>query len=143
LIIDDNLILIDGEPVATMTSRAVPLTSLQNPGKAHKPIPMSIILYDSPTGGSGVTVRLQHGDSMSGTFEDVPGAELAVSLADVVPGYNIGWPFLPGTVSRPWVRLVVTAVGTFTSGRIFAALVRDEELPMGKELYIDGGPVWE
>lgn len=139
MLIDDNLVSIDGEALKGMTGRAVPLTSLFKPGKHHDPIPMSVKVLDEPAGGTSITMKLQQSDDEAGVFADVPGSELTVALADMIPGQNIGWRYLPSGVTQQWVKVVVTAAGTFTTGRLFAAIVREEEMPMSEGLYIDAG----
>ena len=62
-------------------------------------------------------------------------------LADLTAGKSIGWRFLPPGVSKPWIKMVATPTGTFTAGKIFAAVVREEEQSYEAGMYIDAGMV--
>ena len=139
MLIDDNLVSIDGTAIGGITGKAVPLTSLFKPGKHHDPIPMSVLVLGEPAGGTSITLKIQQSDDENGVFTDVAGSTMTVALADMVAGQNIGWRYLPAGVTQQWVKVVVTAAGTFTSGKLFAAIVREEEVPMSEGLYIDAG----
>lgn len=66
---------------------------------------------------------------------------MTVALAAITPGVNFGWRVVPLGVSKQWVRLFVEPVGSFTSGRIFSALAREELIPMSKGQFINKGIV--
>jgi hypothetical protein len=55
------------------------------------------------------------------------------------PGTNIGWRYLPPGVTKQWIKIVATPGGTFTGGTLFAAIVRDDEMPYSEGLYLDRG----
>lgn len=141
MLIDDNLVSIDGAAIGGLTGKAIPLTSLFKPGKHHDAIPMSVLVLDEPAGGTAITLKIQQSDAENGVFADVPGSTMTVALADMLPGQNIGWRYVPSGVTQQWIKVVVSASGTFTKGRIFAAVVREEEVPMSAGLYIDAGEV--
>lgn len=139
MLLDDNLVSIDGVAIGGITGVAVPLTSLFKPGQHHDPIPMVVKVLGEPAGGTSITLKIQQGDDKDGVFTDVAGSTLTVALADMVAGKNIGWRYLPAGVTQQWIKVVVTASGTFTTGKLFAAIVREEEVPMSEGLYIDAG----
>lgn len=141
MIIDDTLVSIDGEAIAAITGKAVPLTSLTRPGTNHAPIPMTVLVLGKPAGGTSVTLKLQQAEAEGGTFADVPGSTITVAVADIRPGLNMGWRYLPAAVDKPWIRVVVTPTGTFTAGRIFAAVLGEDEMPMREGMYASAGRI--
>lgn len=141
MIIDDNLVSIDSAALSgTITPAAIPLTSLKKPGR-EEPIAICVKMTEAAAGGTSVAIKLQQCDTASGTFADVPGSSATVLLAAMTKGANIYLRWLPAGVTKPWIKVVVTATGTFTAGKIFAAVVREDELPYEAGLYIDKGAV--
>ena len=141
MIIDDNAVLIDAQAVtsAAVTGPAVGLTSLLKPGRAE-PIHVVAKVMDADfAGGTSVEFKLTQSDTEEGTYDDVPGSAITVALADLTAGKSIGWRFLPPGVSKPWIKMVATPTGTFTAGKIFAAVVREEFLDYENGMYIDAG----
>jgi hypothetical protein len=141
MIYDDNLISIDNAALSgTITPVAVPLTSLKKPGR-EEPIAISVKMTEAAAGGTSVAIKLQQCDTATGTFADVPGSSATVLLAAMTKGANIYLRWLPAGVTKPWIKVVVTATGTFTAGKIMAAVVREDDLPYEAGLYIDKGRV--
>lgn len=139
MIIDSQLVFLDGEDIsAAATGNAVALTSFLKPGR-EEPIPICIRMVEAAAGGTSIALTLQECDSEKGTFADVPGASLTVALADLGAGARLGWRWLPPAVEKPWVRLSITPTGTFTAGKIFAALAREDDLPYAAGMHIAGG----
>ena len=60
-------------------------------------------------------------------------------LAGLKTGKPLGWRFIPRGVTKPWLKLVVSPGGTFSAGKLFAAIVREDELPYEDGMYIDKG----
>lgn len=141
MLIDKNLISIDGKSVgAEISGEAVGLTSFFSPGH-EEPIPLCVKMIEDAAGGTSLTVKLQQADSEKGSYEDVPGASITHDLAELKAGVALGWRFLPATVKKPWLKVVVTPQGSFTAGKIFAALVREDPQPYAARMHIDGGKV--
>lgn len=141
MLIDSNLVLLDDQSLAdTVTCETVGLTSFLTPGR-EEPIPICIKVTEAAAGGTKVEIKLQECDTKAGTFTDVPGAAITAPLADLTAGKRLGWRWLPAEVGKPWIKLVVTLTGTFTAGKLFAALAREDDLPYGAGMYIDGGKV--
>ena len=143
MILDDNLISIeDGDLTgATVTGKAIALNSFQKPGRMG-PIPFFVgVVGEDAAGGTSITIKLQQSDSESGSYSDVPGSSLTVALADMVTGKNIGWRFLPTGLTKPWFKVVSTQAGTFTAGKLFAAVTTEDHLPYEEGMYIDAGVV--
>lgn len=143
MIIDDNAVLIDAQAItsAAVTGPAVGLTSLLKPGRAEPIHVVAKVMGDDFAGGTSVEFKLQQSDTEDGTYDDVPGSAITVELADLTAGKSIGWRFLPPGVSKPWIKMVATPTGTFTAGKIFAAVVREEEQSYEAGMYIDAGMV--
>ena len=144
MIIDDNTVLIDSQAVtsAAVTGSAVGLTSLLKPGRAEPIHVVAKVVEEDFAGGTSIAFKLQQGDTEDDdSFEDVPGSEVTALLADLTLGKCIGWRFLPPGVSKPWIKMVATPTGTFTAGKIFAAVVREEEQHYEEGMYIDAGQV--
>ena len=139
MLIDSQLVFLDGEDIsAATTGNAVALTSFLKPGR-EEPIPLCIRMVEAAAGGTSLGITLQESDSEDGTWSDVPGAALTVKLEGLGEGARLGWRWLPATVEMPWVRLSVTPKGSFTAGKIFAALAREDALPYAAGMHIDGG----
>ena len=126
MIIDSTLVLHEGSLTATQTSAAVPLTSLKIPGKATC-IPLSIRITESFAGVTSVVCTLQQGDSADGSFTDV--AALTLPASQLVRGCVTGWNALPRAVTQNWLRLKFTVSGSPTAGKVFAAILRDDDEP--------------
>lgn len=143
MLIDSNLVLMDGTPIlgAPVTGPAVALTSLLKPGRAE-PIPICAkVVGEAFAGGTSITFKLTQSDTEAGTYTEVSSSAVTVPLADLKVGTPIGWRFLPRGTSKPWLKVVATPTGTFTAGKIFAAVVREDDLPYEAGMYIDKGIV--
>lgn len=140
MIIDSNLVFSDAASLASGDSEAVGLTSFLTPGRMG-PIPMCIrILADDAT-VTALEVQLKQSDSKDGTYEDVPNACLAWEQEDLTQGKILSWRFLPSFATKPWLKLEYEVTGGDGSGKIFAALTREEDMPYVPGMYIDAGAV--
>ena len=143
MILDDNLVFLDGADLTeTAASEPVALNSLFRPGTSHDHIPMVILLSEAAEGGDSLELKLEEADSADGGFSEVatlsvPAAELAQGAA----GARIGWRHLPHAVTKPWLKLTVTPSGSFSAGKIFAALTREDEQPWSGGMFINAGKV--
>lgn len=141
MIIDDNLVSIDHVQLSSgaITGEPIALTSLFKPGRHHEAIPVNVSVSPDVAGGTQITLSLQQADSADGAFVEVDGTELIVTMDNMEPGTNIGWRYLPSGVTKQWIKFVATPGGTFTAGTLFAAIVRDDEMPYTDGLYLDRG----
>lgn len=140
MILDDNLVFLDGADLTeTATSEPVALNSLFRPGTSHDHIPMVIMLSEAAEGGDSLELKLEEADSADGGFSEV--ATLSVPAAELAPGARIGWRHLPHGVTKGWIRLTVTPSGSFSAGKIFAALTREDEQPYAEGMFINAGKV--
>lgn len=142
MLIDSNLVIMDSLEVkgTAVTGEAIGLTSLHSPGRAEA-IPVCAKVVADFVGGTSVTFKLQQAATADGAYADVPNASVTVALADLKTGKAIAWRYLPRSASKPWLKLVATPTGTFTAGKVFAAVVREDELPYESGMYIDAGVV--
>lgn len=141
MVIDSNLVLMDSTPIlgTAVTGNAVPLTSFLKPGR-EEPIPICAKVVGTDfAGGTSITFKLTQCATSDGTYTDVPGSSVTVALADLTVGKSIGWRFLPRGVTAPWLKMVATPSGTFTAGKVFGAIVREDDLPMEAGMYFDKG----
>lgn len=139
MIIDSNLVLWDGV-VSTKKGNAIALNALQIPGKAE-PIPLAVRFTENLAGATAVKIKLQQADSKDGTFSDVPGASIDIAAADFRVGKRVAWRFIPRTLTKTWLCLDVTVTGTATAGKLFAAVMREEDEPYEAGQYISKGEV--
>lgn len=139
-IIDSYLVFSDNAELKSGESDPVGLTSFLHPGRMT-PIPFRVLITTPDAGVSKLEIMLQQADSRDGVYEDVPNACLAFEQADLASGKPLVWRFLPSQASKPWLRLEYAVTGGSGSGRIFAALLREEELPYETGMYIDKGVV--
>ena len=143
MLIDSNTVSINGTALGSsaVTGDAVPLNLFKKPGRQN---PICVYVGKAGdaafAGGTSVAIKIQEGDTETGSFTDVGGVT-TVPLAAMNKGGNFGPRFLPAQVSKPWVKIVVTPSGTFTAGKVFAAVVREDDLPYEEGMYIDGGVV--
>ena len=42
-------------------------------------------------------------------------------------------------MTKPWLKLKLSPTGTFTKGKLFAAVTREDVMPYDEGLYIDKG----
>ncbi len=140
MLLDDNLVFLDGVGLdSAVTGEPVALNALFKPGVHHDAIPMVVMLTEEAAGGASLDLKLQQADEANGTYADVPGSSISVPLVDMEMGRNIGWRSLPAGVTKPWMRMVVTPTGTFTSGKLFAAITRETVQPYSEGLYLNAG----
>lgn len=141
MIIDSNLVSLDSVAVtgSAVTGSAIALDSFLDPGRME-PIPLCAkVVGEAFAGGTSLTFRITQSDTEDGAYADVPGSEVSVALADLTVGKSIGWRFLPRGVSKPWLKMVVTPTGTFTAGKVFGAVVREDDLPYEAGMFFDKG----
>lgn len=141
MLLDDNLVLFDSVPLASGESEAVALTSLYKPGKHHDPIPMVVRLLGDYAAVTAMEIKMQEGDTAEGPFSDVPGATLSLTQEDIAAGGNVAWRFVPSKTTKQWLKLSATVTGDAPDGQLFAAIVREEEMPYESGLYIDKGVI--
>ncbi|MEG2173699.1 MAG: hypothetical protein RRY29_10660 [Desulfovibrionaceae bacterium] len=141
MIIDSNLVFTDSALTVTGTSDPVALTSLSKPGRMD-PIPLIMRVTEDFNNLTSLSIKLTECASQNGTYTEVPAASTTLALADLKAGKKIGWPFLPSTVEKPWLKWAYTLTGTApTTGRLFVALLREREDPYEAGMYISGGIV--
>ena len=143
MLIDSNAVFFDSVPVPSgeVTGSAVGLTSLLKPGRAEPIHICAMVVEEDFAGGTSIDFKLTQSDSESGSYDDVPGSEVTVPLADLKVGRTIGWRFLPAGVTKPWLKMSATPSGSFSAGKIFAAVVREESQPYEAGMYIDAGRI--
>ena len=137
-IIDRNSVLFEGPLAAAATGNPVALTSLKLPGRMDPmPLRLSVTEAFSPDEMKSLAIHMEEADSADGPWASVPGASVTVDNTAENPGLSLGArPYLrhlPQGVRKCWLRLVFTPVSAegknVTSGRLFAALTREEDLP--------------
>lgn len=140
MLVDSNLVLKEGAVTATGSGDPVGLTSLQIPGKGD-PIPFAFKVTETFAGGTSVAFKLQQSDAKDGTYADVEGSGFTMTQAALVVGARAPIKYLPRGVTKQWIKLAYTVTGSFTAGKIFAALTREDHEPYEAGQYIDGGKV--
>lgn len=137
-IIDSHCVLFEGPLSGESTGKAVPLTALRLPGRME-PMPLRISVTRAFAGAktTSLALTLQEADSADGEWTDVAGAAITVPGAELAEGARPGWRFLPPGVRKSWLRLKLAPAGDGPhDGHIFAALMREEDLPYVKELRV-------
>lgn len=133
-IIDRNAVFFEGPLTADAQGSAVALTALKIPGRME-PMPMRVSVTQafSPEEVQSLSLTLEQADSRDGSWSAVPGAAWAAAGADLALGARLGPRYLPQGVRKPWLRLnfTLTPQGgkSVTAGKLFAALLREEDLP--------------
>lgn len=138
-IIDSHNVLWD-EALAAKNGPEVGLTSFLIPGR-EEPIPLMVKFTGAPSGASSVVIKIKQADEKGGSYQEVPGVAITLTADDdMAVGKRAPIRFLPPGVTKPWIRLNVSGtVGT--GGKMFAAVMREDELPQVAGQYIDKGKV--
>lgn len=138
-IIDSHNVLWD-EALAAKDGPEVGLTSFLIPGR-EEPIPLMVKFTAAPSGASDVVIKIKQADQKGGSYQEVPDVAITLTAdADMAVGKRAPIRFLPPGVTKPWIRLNVSGtVGT--GGKMFAAVMREDELPQVAGQYIDKGKV--
>ena len=144
-IIDRNSILFEGPLTASTTGTAVALNALKLPGRMEPmPLRLSVTQAFKPEEVQSLTIGLEEADTASGPWTAVAGTSVIVSNTAENPALAAGsrpyHRFLPQGVSKSWLRLTFTLAlvsgKSVTQGRIFSALLREEDLPYEKALTV-------
>lgn len=137
-IIDRNAIFFEGTLTANATGQPVALTSLKLPGRMEPmPLRLSITEAFTPDETQSLTMAMEEADSADGPWSGVPGSAITVENTAENPGLAQGarpyLRFLPQGTRKGWLRMTfaLTPVEgkSVSHGRLFAALVRGEDLP--------------
>ena len=140
MILDSNCVSIDDQAITSsaVTGNAVPLNMFWKPGRQD---PICVAIKGSAfAGGTSITFKVTECDTATGTFTDVPGS-VTVALADLQKGGNLAFRYLPTKTAKQWIKIVATPTGTFTAGKLTAAVVREDDLPYEAGMYINKGAV--
>ena len=135
---DDNEISIDNKALAAVTGEPIALNMFKKPGRME-PIHVACFFTEAGAGGTSATVTIKQADDLNGSYTDVESK--TVALANIKAGASVGWRYLPTSVTKPFIKFVVSVSGTFTGGKIFAAVSREEKLPYEAGMYINKGVV--
>ncbi len=144
-IIDRNSILFEGPLTASTTGTAVALNALKLPGRMEPmPLRLSVTQAFKPEEVQSLTIGLEEADAASGPWAAVTGAAVSVPNTAENPALTAGarpyQRFLPQGVRKSWLRLTFTLTlvsgKSVTQGRIFSALLREEDLPYEKALTV-------
>lgn len=140
-IIDRNTIFFEGPLTATAQGQPVNLGALKLPGRME-PMPMRVSVTRAflPEEVQSITLTLQEADDPAGPFTAVPGAVEVVPGTALTAGARLFQRFLPRAVRKSVLRLsftVSTQTGkSVSTGSIFAALMREEDLPYEPALQV-------
>jgi hypothetical protein len=141
----DSLNMFSDQQAITATTdstKKVHLGGLKLAGKMD-PIFIDIRVNEAFNNLTSLKVELQQADTEDGSYATVAGGDTgAIPLASLKAGYKFGLRILPRSVTKPWLKLVYTVVGTApTTGKVTAALVREEQDSYEAGQYIDKGRV--
>lgn len=140
MLVDSNLVLKEGAVTANGAGDPVGLTSLRIPGKGEV-VPFAFKVTESFAGGTSVAFKLQQSATRDGSYADVDGSEFTLATAALAVGARAPIKYLPRGVTKPWLKLAWTVTGSFTAGKIFAALVREDSEAYEAGQYINSGKV--
>ncbi len=146
-IIDRNAVFFEGPLTADARGPAVALTALKIPGRME---PMSLRVSVTEAFSSEEVQSLAFSleeadapdapDAVGDSWSAVPGAAWTVAGAQLALGARLGPRFLPQGVHKPWLRLNFTLTPqsgkSVSAGRLFAALLREEDMPYEPALQV-------
>ena len=129
MLIDSNTVLFDDVAVTSsaVDSAAVCLNSFAAPGRAE-PVPMMCRVSAPFSGGTALTVTMEQSEDGL-AWETIDGVSATLEATELVKGADFGFRFLPKSLVKPYMRLIATPQGTFSAGRLFAAVTREDALP--------------
>ncbi|MDE7242040.1 hypothetical protein [Desulfovibrio sp.] len=136
-IIDRNCIFFEGALTGPATGSVVALTALALPGRME-PMPLRVSVteaFDSAEVESlGLTLEeAAASDAADADWKAVPGATWSIPGAALTLGARLGPRFLPQGVRESFLRLRLTPAAkdgkAIGKGRVFAALMREDEQP--------------
>ena len=136
-IIDRTCIFFEGPLTGAVTGDPVALTSLTLPGRME-PMPLRISVTEAfePSEVERLGLVLEEAgapDAEGADWSEVPGAAWTVPGEGLALGARLGPRFLPQGVRGSFLRLTLTPTAkegkTIGRGRVFAALMREDELP--------------
>lgn len=136
-IIDRNCIFFEGPLMAPATGPVVALTALTLPGRMEPmPLRVSVTGAFDPAEVESLGLTLEEAvtaDAADADWQAVPGAAWTVPGEALCLGARLGPRFLPQGVRASFLRLRLTPVvkegKSIGNGRIFAALMREDEQP--------------
>lgn len=140
-IIDRNAVFFEGPLTADAQGAAVPLTALKIPGRME-PMPLRVSVTEAflPEEVRNLAFSLEEADAPDGSWSAVPGAAWTATGAQLAPGARLGPRFLPQGVRKSWLRLNFTLTPqsgkSVSAGRLFAALLREEDIPYEPALQV-------
>ena len=136
-IIDRNCIFFEGPLTGPATGAPVALTSLTLPGRME-PMPLRISVTEAfdPAEAESLALVLEEAasaDAVEAGWTAVPGASWTVPGDALTLGARLGPRFLPQGVRESFLRLKLMPAAkdgkSIGKGRIFAALMREDEQP--------------
>ena len=135
-IIDRNCIFFEGPVTAPATGPVVALTALTLPGRME-PMPLRVSVteaFDTAEVESlALTLEEAATADAGAEWTEVPGAVWTIPGAALTLGARLGPRFLPQGVRASFLRLRLTPAvkegRSIGRGRIFAALMREDEQP--------------
>ena len=136
-IIDRNCIFFEGPLTAPATGPVVALTALTLPGRME-PMPLRVSVTEAfdPAEVASLGLSLEEAATGGATDTDwkaVPGAAWTIPGDALTLGARLGPRFLPQGVRASFLRLTLSPVAkegkSIGKGRIFAALMREDEQP--------------
>ncbi|MBD5538394.1 MAG: hypothetical protein HDQ94_00105 [Desulfovibrio sp.] len=131
-IIDRNCVFFEGPLTGPATGVTVALTSLALPGRME-PLPLRVSVTEAFDAAEveSLGLTLEEAATADADWSAVPGASWTVPGDALFLGARLGPRFLPQGVRAPFLRLRLTPVlkegASLGSGRIFAALMREDE----------------
>lgn len=141
-IIDSTQVFFNG--AIKEESKVVPLTGMKIPGKMN-PIPMRLTVKKAISGPTtSLDIKLQQSNDGKTAWEDVPDFIISIPSKDYAKlGRVLAVKYLPRTVTKPFVKAVLTANGggTLAGGELFFGLLREDYEPFEPGMYINKGQV--
>ncbi len=136
MILDSNTILCDGLPTTAASIKAVDTGFIQ---AGRKNILFYFNVTEELTGGTALNFSLHEADTKDGTYSEVSGSAFKLDSNTFSEGVKLPYKFLPPSTKKRWIKLVVSATGTFTAGSVLCALIREDEQEYVDGMYFDKG----
>ena len=142
MLIDDKCVFSDSQAITVTADGTNKINVMKLLGKGQ-PVLVDFHIVETFLALTSLKIELQQADTESGGYT-ATSASKTITLASggLAKGKKIGFRFLPRDVTKPWLKVVYTVTGTAaTAGKVFAAIVREEQDSYEAGQYIDKGVV--
>jgi len=142
MLIDDKCVFSDSQAITTTADSTNKVNVMPLLGKGQ-PVLLDFHVVQTFLALTSLKVEIQQADTESGDYTATSMSKtITLASGGLAEGEKIGFRFLSRDVTKPWLKVVYTVTGSnATAGKIFAAIVREEQDSYEAGQYINRGAV--